>query len=106
MNEALVVLFRHKTWATLLLIQACQALDQEMLEATTPGTYGTIQDTLRRLVAADESYLATVTAVPAAQPLLSGQVSLERLADDQAPWSALGDPGARSRQRPPQSDHQ
>jgi hypothetical protein len=50
MNEALVELFRHKTWATLLLIEACQGLDEEMLDATTPGTYGTIRDTLHHLV--------------------------------------------------------
>jgi uncharacterized damage-inducible protein DinB len=81
MNEALVELFRHKTWATLLLIEACQGLDEDVLDATTPGTYGTIRDTLHHLVGADESYLATVTGDRSAHPLPRERVSLETLAD-------------------------
>jgi len=81
MNEALVELFRHKTWATVLLIEACQGLDEEVLDATTPGTYGTIRDTLHHLVASDESYLAAVTGERPAHSLPSERVSLETLAD-------------------------
>lgn len=81
MNEVLVELFRHKTWATLLLIEACHGLDKEALDATTPGTYGTIRDTLHHLVGADESYLATVTGERPAHPLPSERVSLGTLAD-------------------------
>ena len=81
MNEALVALFRHKTWATVLLIEACQGLDEEVLDATTPGTYGTIRDTLHHLVASDESYLAAVTGERPAHSLPSERVSLETLAD-------------------------
>lgn len=81
MIEVLVELFRHKTWATVLLIEACQGLDEEALDATTPGTYGTIQDTLHHLVGADQSYLATVTGERPASPLPSEHVSLETLAD-------------------------
>jgi uncharacterized damage-inducible protein DinB len=80
MNEVLVELFRHKTWATLLLIEACQGLDDEALDATTPGTYGTIHDTLHHLVGADQSYLATVTGEVPADPLPDEHVSLETLA--------------------------
>jgi uncharacterized damage-inducible protein DinB len=81
MNEVLVELFRHKTWATLLLIEACQGLGAEVLDTTAPGTYGTIQDTLHHLVGADESYLATVTGERPANPLPGERVSLETLAD-------------------------
>ena len=103
MNEALVELFRHKTWATLLLIEACQGLDEETLDATTPGTYGTIRDTLHHLVGADESYLATVTGVRPAGPLPHQRVSLGTLADltrQLAPrWEALArDPEIASRE--------
>jgi uncharacterized damage-inducible protein DinB len=102
MNEALVELFRHKTWATVLLIEACQGLDEDVLDATTPGTYGTIRDTLHHLVGADESYLATVTGQHPADPLPSEQVSLETLADltrQLGPrWEALArDPEIASR---------
>lgn len=103
MNEALVELFRHKTWATLLLIEALQGVDAEVLDLTTPGTYGTIRATLHHLVAADESYLATATGERPAHPLPAGQVSLEVLADltrELGPrWDALArDPGIASRE--------
>ncbi|HEY3955038.1 MAG TPA: DinB family protein [Streptosporangiaceae bacterium] len=100
MNDALVELFRHKTWATLLLIEACQGVDPATLGATTPGTHGTIQDTLQHLVAADQSYLATVTGEPPAEPLPSGRVPLETLARrDRATGPTLGSPGQRSWRR-------
>jgi uncharacterized damage-inducible protein DinB len=81
MNEVLVELFRHKTWATLRLIEACQGLGWDALDATAPGTYGTIRDTLHHLVGADEGYLATVTGDRPPHPLSSERVSLETLAD-------------------------
>ena len=80
MNDALVELFRHKTWATLGLIEGCQGLEEQALDATTPGTYGSIRETLHHLVGSDESYLATVTGERPSQPLPSEWVSLEVLA--------------------------
>jgi uncharacterized damage-inducible protein DinB len=50
MNGALLSMYRHKTWATLRLIEHCQGLADDHLDATIPGTYGTIRDTLRHLV--------------------------------------------------------
>ena len=44
MNEALLELYRHKRWATLRLVEACQSLSDEELNLTTPGTYGTMRD--------------------------------------------------------------
>ena len=41
--NALLELFRHKTWATLRLIELCQSLAAEDLDATIPGTFGTIR---------------------------------------------------------------
>ena len=101
-NEALVELFKHKTWATLLVIEALQDVDADVLDLTTPGTYGAIRATLQHLVAADESYLATITGKPA-RPLPGEQVPLEALADrirELGPrWDALArDPGAPSRE--------
>jgi uncharacterized damage-inducible protein DinB len=61
MSEALLDLFRHKTWATLRLLEFCQGLSDADLEATTPGTYGSISDTLRHLVRAEEGYFARLT---------------------------------------------
>ncbi len=49
--------FAHHVWATLRLLDVCQELGPEQLETAVPGTYGSILDTMRHLVAADSSYL-------------------------------------------------
>jgi uncharacterized damage-inducible protein DinB len=103
MSEGLVELFRHKTWATLLLIEICQGLDEEMLDATTPGTYGTIRDTLHHMVGSDESYLATVTGELPERPLPADWVSLAALAEVTRRlgprWEAVArDPAASGRE--------
>jgi uncharacterized damage-inducible protein DinB len=54
-------LLQHKTWATLSLIKFCQGLAPEHLDATVPGTYGTVRETLRHLLSADERYFNSVT---------------------------------------------
>ncbi len=92
MDGALLELFRHKTWATLRLIEHCQGLKDEHLDATIPGTYGTIRDTLRHLVAAEEGYVSILTrerfptkeaaaAFVFADPLPVGPVPLDQLAE-------------------------
>jgi uncharacterized damage-inducible protein DinB len=64
MNRALLELYRHKTWATLRLIAFCEGLAGDHLDATVPGTFGTIRDTLRHLVDSEEGYLSIVTRQP------------------------------------------
>jgi uncharacterized damage-inducible protein DinB len=59
--NGLVEMFRYKTWATLRLIEHCQGLEVEHLDATIPGTYGTIRETLRHLVDAEEGYFSILT---------------------------------------------
>jgi uncharacterized damage-inducible protein DinB len=51
----------HHAWATLVLIDACRGLTNEQLKTTAPGTYGSIIDTLRHLVATDAAYLWLMT---------------------------------------------
>jgi uncharacterized damage-inducible protein DinB len=64
MNGALRELFRHKTWATLQLIEFCQGVDASVLDFTVPGTYGSIRETLRHLVRAEEGYFNHVKGRP------------------------------------------
>ena len=89
---AMPTLFRHKTWATLRLIEYCQGIDAEHLDATIPGTYGTIRETLRHIVDAEEGYFLILTREPfrtkeeaAAfvdpHPLPEGPVPLDVLAE-------------------------
>jgi uncharacterized damage-inducible protein DinB len=56
MTSVLLELVRHKTWATQKLIALCQSVDPALIDATTPGTYGTIRSTLVHLVNADRNY--------------------------------------------------
>ena len=81
MNGTLLELSRHKTWATLRLIEYCQGLDNEQLDATIPGTYGAIRDALRRLVNAEEGYFAILTGERLAEPLARGPIPLDELAE-------------------------
>jgi uncharacterized damage-inducible protein DinB len=92
MNGALLQLYRHKTWATLRLIEHCQSLEDEHLDATIPGTYGTIRETLRHLVDSEEGYYSILTrerfhtrqeaeAFVSPDPLPEGPVPLAELAE-------------------------
>jgi uncharacterized damage-inducible protein DinB len=49
--------FAHHVWATLRLMDVCDALSPGQLATTAPGTYGSILDTMRHLVGADAGYL-------------------------------------------------
>lgn len=73
--------FAHHTWATLRLIDACRGLEPEQLETSVPGTYGSIIDTLRHLVAADASYLH-VTSGEIAPLADEAGMSLEALREE------------------------
>jgi uncharacterized damage-inducible protein DinB len=54
--------FAHHAWATLRLIDVCAELTPEQLATAVPGTYGSILDTMRHMVAADSGYLWVITA--------------------------------------------
>jgi uncharacterized damage-inducible protein DinB len=110
MNEALLELYRHKTWATRRLIEHCAGLEDGVLDAAIPGTYGTIRDTLRHLVDGDEDYVSMLTGRRWAEPLPDapdlGELAerIDRLgprweaiaADDDAPThEAKADDGVR-----------
>lgn len=60
-HAPLVVLFRHNLWANLRLIDACAALDAAQLAATTPGTYGSVFNTLHHIARAEQQYLIHLT---------------------------------------------
>jgi uncharacterized damage-inducible protein DinB len=60
-GELLRDAFGHHVWATMRLIDACDALTEEQLEAAVGGTYGSIIDTMRHLVGGDAGYLFVLT---------------------------------------------
>lgn len=69
MATVLVELFNHNRWANLHLLDACAGLSDEQLDASTPGTYGRIRDTLVHLLAAEERYVTLLTGQPPERPL-------------------------------------
>ena len=112
MGHTLRDLTQHNVWATAQLLEYCRELDEPTLNATVPGTYGTLIETLRHLIGAEASYLYRLTgAWPAHpwpgeeavglevlterastlatiwEPLLTGEVDTERLGE------ARGDEG-------------
>jgi uncharacterized damage-inducible protein DinB len=58
MNVGLVDFYKHNLWANVGLLDACAHLTDEQLQASAPGTYGRICDTLVHLFRAEDSYLA------------------------------------------------
>src|SRR5215467_197187 len=79
MSTALLELCQHSTWATLSLIRYCRDLPAEDLDATIPGTYGTIRATLRHLVESEEGDLTDLTG-ERPEPLPDDPVALDLLA--------------------------
>jgi uncharacterized damage-inducible protein DinB len=79
MSTALLELYRHSTRATLSLIRYCQGLAAEDLDATTPGTYGTVRATLRHLVEEDEGLVTDLTG-ERSEPLPDDPLALDALA--------------------------
>ena len=63
-NSVLKVLFAHNTWANLKLLDFCETLSEEQLDATVPGTYGAIADNFPLLFErGHEHFMTKVAAV-------------------------------------------
>jgi uncharacterized damage-inducible protein DinB len=57
--------FRQNEWANLALIEVCRPLSDEQLDATVPGTYGSVRDTLVHVVSAEGGYAFRLGHEPA-----------------------------------------
>ena len=72
--------FAHHTWATVRVMDACEALTPEQLEADSPGTYGPIIETMRHIVGSDSWYLHRLSGERQA-PIDEGEQATMDLAD-------------------------
>lgn len=61
LTDTLTTLFRHHLWANLRLLECCADLTPEQLEATAPGAYDSIFDTLQHIVRAEQSYFSRIS---------------------------------------------
>jgi uncharacterized damage-inducible protein DinB len=50
MASLLVTLYEHNTWANLRLLDFYAGLSDEQLDASAPGTFGRVRDTLVHIV--------------------------------------------------------
>ena len=56
-TSILVKLFEHHRWANLRAVESCTGLTDAQLDATVPGTAGTIRHTLMHLAGAEQAYV-------------------------------------------------
>lgn len=65
-TDTLTTLFSHHVWANLCLLERCAELTREQLDATIPGAFGSIHDTLQHIVTSEQSYFSRIST---GQPL-------------------------------------
>lgn len=70
--DTLTELFRHNLWANLRVLDACAGLNDEQLDATAPGTYGRVRDTLLHILACEEIYVNLLTGHEPVHTLSAG----------------------------------
>jgi uncharacterized damage-inducible protein DinB len=58
--SVLKVMFAYNTWANLRLLEYCERLSAEQLDATAVGGFGSIRDTLQHIINAEISYVERV----------------------------------------------
>ena len=63
MNTMLQDLIEHHIWANDTLLGYCEGLDAEELALTSPGTFGTVEETFVHVAANEEGYLRELHGV-------------------------------------------
>jgi uncharacterized damage-inducible protein DinB len=59
--DTLTTLFSHNLWANLHLIDLCATLNNEQLNFSILGAYGSIHDTLQHIVLSEQSYFSRIS---------------------------------------------
>jgi len=94
MTDGLLDPLRHNAWATRRLLAYCRRLDPEQLEAASPGTYGSILETLQHILDAEGGYRTRLAGEPPDWPREPEEVDdldeLAAIAEDTAAfWERL-----------------
>lgn len=61
MTPILVRLFEHNRWANLRAVEACAGLTDARLDATVPGTAGSVRETLMHVAGAEQRYVSRLS---------------------------------------------
>jgi uncharacterized damage-inducible protein DinB len=72
--SVLTKLFQHNTWANLKLLDFCESLTDEQLDATALGCFGSIRDTLLHIVDGEVDYVNLANGKVPPAPLAVGQL--------------------------------
>jgi uncharacterized damage-inducible protein DinB len=68
-TDTLTTLYSHHLWANLRLLERCAELTREQLDATIPGAYSSIYNTLQHIVTSEQSYFSRIsTGQPRRRP--------------------------------------
>jgi uncharacterized damage-inducible protein DinB len=79
-TDAITNLYNHHLWANLRLLESCQQLTREQLQANLTGTYGSIQETLEHIIRAEKSYFSRIsTGQPYRHPSGSKSMTIPEL---------------------------
>lgn len=80
-DDTLTTLFRHHLWANLRLLDACRTLTTEQLDASIPGSFGSIAVTWQHIVQSEQSYFSRIST---GQPLIKAEdapMTMDEMAD-------------------------
>lgn len=94
MNDVLIELYRHKSWATVSLIELCKSY-ADLLDTAVPGAFGSVRETLTHIVRSDEGYFHRLTGERLSEILPDGPAQLDdliaRVARLDPRWEELAD---------------
>ena len=108
-TSVLAALFAHNAWANLKLLDFCAGLNDEQLDSTAVGGFGSIRATLQHIINSELSYVERVNGRLPAEPPRRDQFPSFALLKDAARWAAdellalavAARQGERVRQRSP-----
>src|SRR4051794_24110226 len=86
-TSVLTKLFEHNTWANLKLLDFCEGLSDEQLDATAVGCFGTVRNTLRHIVGSEVYYVECVNGKLPAKPIPRDQFPGFEMLKDAVRWS-------------------
>src|SRR5206468_10813517 len=96
-DKPLLEAFRHNAWANATVIDACRGLSDDQLDATAPGTFGSIIRTLRHVVGNEGWFIELLTGELPAWTAGIREAGLDQLERDAAEsltfWEALATDG-------------
>jgi uncharacterized damage-inducible protein DinB len=72
MATPFAMLYQHNLWANLRLLDACAALPDALLDAESPGSFGSIRQTLTHVVGGEERYASLLTGEATENPIRRG----------------------------------